>query len=563
MNPASAPASTSPGWRRALQSPWPLLALISLLILAAFVLWPLLTLFRQSAVDPQTGALGWHGFRTFIEDARYTTAFANSLLLGVVTTIGSLLLGAPLAYVVARYDFRGKSLVALLPLATIVLPDFLVAQAWLMLLGNNGVLRLALEDLGIDLPSFYGWFGMIFTLVFNLYAYAYLGMFAALKAIDGAIEEAAVNLGASNLRRALTVTFPVLLPALLVNAMIVFTLAVDNFSIPMILGGKVEVLSSLIYITFLSEMGGNPVMQSVLAVVSVLLVALVLLVQKSVVERKTYQMHQGRPPPAARARGWAARSLTAAALLLMALSMLPAAVMVVGAFTKARGPVLRYGQWTLENMERALGTAPAPIVNSLLLATAATLAGTLFATIASYLIVKKRSALVSLLDYVAMLPLAVSGTVLGIALIHSYNTGPVVLTGTWIIMAAALFVRKVPFSIRSASASLYNIPDSMEEAAINLGASPLQSFRSVVLPVMKPAIWAAAILMWVTSLAEISATIVLYYGGMETMPIEMFNQIDAGYLARASAYGVVLMAAIIVPLFIATRVFKLELFSSN
>src|SRR5690606_20774295 len=121
----------------------------------------------------------------------------------------------------------------------------------------------------------------------------YIGMLAALKAIDGAIEEAAVNLGASSLRRTLTVTIPVLAPALLINAMIVFTLAVDNFSIPMILGGRVDVLSSLTYTTFLSEMGGNPIMQSVLGVVSVVLVGFVLFVQKRVVERKIYQMPQG------------------------------------------------------------------------------------------------------------------------------------------------------------------------------------------------------------------------------------------------------------------------------
>src|SRR5690606_32809897 len=123
--------------------------------------------------------------------------------------------------------------------------------------------------------------------------------------------------------------------------------------------------------------------------------------------------------------------------------------------------------------------------------------------------------------------------------------------------------RKVPFSIRSASASLYSIPDSIEEASINLGVSPVKSFFKVVLPVMKPAILGAAILMWVTSLAEISATIVLYYGGMETMPIQMFRQIDAGYLARASAYGVILMFVIIVPVYLAVRFLKLDLFSSR
>ncbi|WP_442596916.1 ABC transporter permease [Parapusillimonas sp. JC17] len=544
-------------------SPWFLPALLCLLVLVALVLWPLAALFHQSVVDPKTGALSLHGFQAFFDSPRYVRAFFNTVILGAVSTLGCLLLGAPLAYIVARYEFPGKTVVALLPLATIILPDIVVSQAWLMLLGNNGIARHALESIGIDLPSFYGWFGMTYTLILNDYTYVYIGMLAALKAIDGTIEEAAVNLGASNLRRALTVTLPVLAPALLVNAMIVFTLAVDNFSIPMILGGRVDVLSSLTYTTFLSEMGGNPTMQSVLAVVSVVLVGFVLFIQKRVVERKTYQMQQGRAPLAVRTSGLAAAALTAWAVLFVAFTMIPALTVIVGAFTKASGPVMQYGTFTLENMERALRNAPEPILNSLMLASVAAVAGTCFATITSYLIVKKRMWVVSTLDYVVMLPLAISGTVLGIALIHTYNSGMIILTGTWVIMAAAYFVRKVPFSIRSASASLYSIPDSIEEASINLGVSPIASFFKVVLPVMKPAILGAAILMWVTSLAEISATIVLYYGGMETMPIEMFRQIDAGYLARASAYGVILMFVILVPIYLAVRFLKLDLFSSR
>jgi iron(III) transport system permease protein len=344
------------------RSPWLWPALFCLLVLVALVVWPLVALFHHSALDPQTGQLSLDGFRQFFDNPRYTTAFFNTLILGVASTTGAMMLGAPLAYVVARYDFPGKTLVALLPLATIILPDIVVSQAWLMLLGNNGIVRHFLEGIGIDLPSFYGWFGMVFTLILNDYTYVYIGMLAALKAIDGSIEEAAVNLGASNLRRALTVTLPVLAPALMVNAMIVFTLAVDNFSIPMILGGRVDVLSSLTYTTFLSEMGGSPVMQSVLAVVSVVLVGCVLFLQKRVVERKTYQMYQGRAPKAVRARGLAAVFLAGSAVLFVAISMIPAVIVIVGAFTKARGPVMRYGTWTLENMERALRTAPEPII---------------------------------------------------------------------------------------------------------------------------------------------------------------------------------------------------------
>lgn len=546
-----------------LGSPWFVPAVLCLLVLVAFVVWPLAALFHQSAIDPETGGFSLHGFENFFSTPRYVQAFFNTVQLGVISTAGALLLGAPLAYVVARYDFPGKSVVALLPLATIILPDIVVSQAWLMLLGNNGIARHALAAIGVDLPSFYGWFGMTYTLILNDYTYVYIGMLAALKALDGTIEEAAVNLGASGIRRFFTVTLPVLAPAILINAMIVFTLAVDNFSIPMILGGNVDVLSSLTYQTFLSEMGGNPTMQSVLAVVSVVLVGAVLFVQKRIVERKTYQMQQGRAPLAVRAQGVPALLLTGGAVLFVAFSMIPAVTVIIGAFTKARGPVMQYGTFTLENMERALRNAPEPIINSLMLASVAALAGTCFATVASYLIVKKRMWVVSMLDYVVMLPLAISGTVLGIALIQTYNSGMIILTGTWVIMAAAYFVRKVPFSIRSASASLYSIPDSIEEASVNLGVPPVKSFFKVVLPVMKPAIFGAAILMWVTSLAEISATIVLYYGGMETMPIQMFRQIDAGYLARASAYGVILMFVIIVPVYLAVRFLKLDLFSSR
>ena len=544
-------------------SPWFLPALLCLGVLTFFVLWPLLSLFYHSVVDNKTGAFSLAGFQAFLDNPRYVEAFFNTLRLGITATLGCMLLGAPLAYVVTRFDFPGKSIVALLPLATIVLPDIVVSQAWLMLLGNNGLARRALEFIGIELPSFYGWFGMTYTLILNDYTYAYIGMLAALKAIDGTIEEAATNLGANGLRRTLTVTLPVLAPALLINAMVVFTLAVDNFSIPMILGGTVDVLSSLTYTTFLSEMGSDPTMQSVLAVLSVLLVGLVLFVQKTIVERKTYHMQQGRAPKPIRAKGFSAGLLTFVVLLFVALSLIPAMIVLIGAFTKASGPVMQYGTFTLENMDRALRQAPGPILNSLSLASIATLIGTCFATIVSYLIVKKRMWVVSILDYVVMLPLAISGTVLGIALIQTYNSGMIILTGTWAIMAAAYFVRKVPFSIRSASASLYSIPDSIEEASINLGVPPIKSFFKVILPIMKPAILGAAILMWVTSLSEISATIVLYFGGMETMPIEMYRQIDSGYLARASAYGVILMTVILIPVYLSIRFLKLDLFSSR
>src|SRR5205814_10114119 len=121
-------------------------------------------------------------------------------------------------------------------------------------------------------------------------------------------------------------------------------------------------------------------------------------------------------------------------------------------------------------------------------------------------------------------------------------------------------LRRIPNSVRAAAGPLHTIRASIEEASVSLGVPPLASFFKVVLPLVKPAVWAAALLMWVTSLSELSATIVLYYGGMSTMPIEIFQQVDSGRLALASAYSVILTLALFVPLAIARWVFKFESF---
>ncbi len=155
-----------------------------------------------------------------------------------------------------------------------------------------------------------------------------------------------------------------------------------------------------------------------------------------------------------------------------------------------------------------------------------------------------------------MLPLTIAGTVLGIALVNTFNSGWLVLTGTWVIMALAYFLRRIPTSVRAAAGPLHNVRDSIEEASVSLGVPPLRTFFKVVMPLILPAIGSAALLMWVTSLSELSATIVLYYGGMSTMPIEIFQQVDSGRLALASAYSVVLLAAIFVPLLVARLLFQ-------
>jgi len=289
----------------------------------------------------------------------------------------------------------------------------------------------------------------------------------------------------------------------------------------------------------------------------------VLFLQRWVVGRGRREVVQGRGARAQRLSGWPGVLLGSVAAAVVVISLLPVVTIVVGAFTQARGPVMRWGSWTTANLERVFTRAPDPLFNTLTYAAIATAVGIAFSVAVSYLVVKKRNRLTPLLDYLTALPLALSGTVIGIGLVMSFNTGWLPLTGTGAIIVLAYVVRRLPFGTRNASSTLYNIPDSIEEASISLGVPPLASFFRVVLPLMVPAIVAAAVLTWTTTVAELSASIIVYSGGRETMPIQIFRLIDSGLMAQASAYGLLLVAVIVLPILLATRVFRIDLFASR
>lgn len=539
-------------------SPWFWLAVAALIIVAVFLAYPLLNVILGSF-----GRGASSGWQTLTTDPKYGAAIINTLVLGTGVTILSLILGVPLAYFAARHEFPGKSIIALLPLITLIIPEVIAAQTWLMLFGNNGVFTKWAAGLGVELPSFYGWFGLFTVMSFTYYTYIYIGTLAAIRGADVQLEEAAQSLGTSPFQSRLRVLLPIILPSVLASALLVFTLVVGNFAVAMILSHKIPLLSVLTYQAAVAESGSDPVMQSTLATVSVAIVMIVLFVQRVVLARGRYETVQGRGARPVRLQGAAGAATGALAALLTVISLMPLGTLVAGAFTRARGPVMRWGEWTLANLERVLINAPDPIINTLIYAASATVLGIAFATLLSILIVKKRTALTPLLDSLAMLPLALSGTVIGIGLVMSFNNGFIALTGTGSIIVLAYIVRRLPFGVRNASSTLYNIPDSIEEASVSLGVPPVRSFFNVVLPLMVPAILAATVLTWTTTVAELSASIIVYSGGRETLPIKIFRLIDSGLMAQASAYGLILIAIIIVPIIVATRIGKVDLFASR
>ena len=541
-----------------LRTPWFWLSLAALAVLLVFILYPLVNILTASF-----GAGGESGWGRLLNDPRGISAIVNTLILASVVTVTCVLLGVPLAYVTARYRFPGKSIIALLPLITLVIPEVISAQTWLMALGNNGLITRFFRDFGVHLPSFYGWFGLVTVMTFVYYTYVYIGTVASISGFDVQLEEAAQSLGTPPALARLKVMLPVILPSVLASALLVFTMVVGNFAISMILSNQLPLLSVVTYQAAVSEGGAAPVMQSTFATVSVLMVMLILFANRWIVSRGRFEIVQGRGAKPVAIRGMKGAMIGLAASLIVIISLVPLAVIAVGAFTVSRGPVMQWGKWTFANMERVFVTAPQPLINSLMYAGAATLIGICFSALVSYLIIKKRNIVTPWLDYISSIPLALSGTVLGIGLIVSFNSGWLPLTGTATIMVLALLVRRLPFGMRSAQATLYNIPNSIEEASISLGSPPVRTFFKVVLPMMGPAIASAAILTWTTSVSELSASILVYSGGRETLTIQVFRLIGSNLMAYASAYGLVLIGVILIPIIVATKVFRIDVFASK
>ena len=541
---------------------WNIILVAIFAILFFAVLYPILYIFKASFVNPETGAFSLKSYATFLHYPYYLRCLRNSLFVSTLSTVLALALGIPFAFFLSRYQIPGKNIIRTLGTLPLILPTFIGAEAWLILLGRNGLFAKIFHGLGIEIPSIYGWKGIVLVFTLQFFPFVFLMVSAALNAIDRSLEEAATNLGAGRLRVFFTVTLPVVTPAILSGALVVFYLCIENFGVPVLIGEDFRVLSVQAYNEFISELGGNPSMAGALSMILLAITLGLTIFQKYWVERKNYTMTSLNPLEVKRLRPLPAFLIWLFCAGVVFVALFPFAVVMVSSITKTQGPVMYFGQFSLENFIRAFTIAPRPIFNSFFLATTATLTGIVFGIVVSYLLVRKRGAVSYLLDILVMLPLAIAGTVQGIALAATYNKGIIVLTGTWMILVLAYFIRKAPYSIKTTSSLLQQIDPSIEEASINLGVPPVRSFIRVVLPIMMPGIIAGAIIMWVTTLAELSTTIVLYYGPWATMTVEIFQRIGSGDFGPASAYATILIISVLIPLFILNRVSGKDLASS-
>jgi iron(III) transport system permease protein len=532
-----------------------IVTMLALAFLGVFFLYPLSRIFGASFLDPKGEHFTLANYAKILASAFYQQSVANSLEIGAIATLLTVVLALPLAFALARLPVVGKSALLTVVVLPLVLPSFVSAYALLLMLGRAGFATQALRDLGIPFGSIYGAPGIVAVYTLTLYPYVLLPTIAGLKAIDVSVEEASRNLGASRWRGFWTVTLPIVIPSVLSGALLVFIETLENFGVPIVLAEDKPILSVEAFKLFVGETDQNPSSAGVLGVLLIVSTALVLLIQRRYLARRRFATGARRSPPVIEIGSGLRLVASACCWGVVMASLMPFFAVVVLSFVKFRGPVLQES-FSLDNFAALFQRSARPLGNTLMLSGLAAVVAAVIGVPIGYAITRFRSSLTSLLEIVATMPFAVAGTVLGIGLIISFNSGVMVLTGGWLIMVIAYVVRKLPFSVRSSASILHQIDPSLEEASINLGVSPVMTLARLTVPLMLSGIIGGMVLTWVTVSSELSATVVLYSGEWQTLTVVMFQALEGTGAGTAVAAASLLIVITLAPLALVYRLLR-------
>lgn len=526
-----------------------LLVIFGLLIFSTlFIVFPFGKLLLQSFYTADKG-FTLDNFKRFFEKRYYWNSLMNSLKVCFWTTLLSVAIGVPMAYIATRYKLYFSRLINVMIVLSMLSPPFIGAYSWITLLGRNGVITKFLDSIGIRIGSIYGFGGILLVFTLKLFPMVYLYVSGALKSIDYSLEEASENLGVAGFQRIWKITLPVILPTILSSALMVFMTALADFGTPRLIGEGFSTLPVIIYKEFMNEIGSDTSFASALSIIIILVSITVLFIQKWVLERKSYDMSALRPPPVIKLSPIKRAGFSIAVFLVAFLSILPQMTVFIQSFRKTNGPVFTSG-WSLESYQAVIRRLSTNIRNTFTFALIAIALIVVIGMFASYLIVRRKNRVVSYLDTVLMFPYVIPGAVLGITLISAFNSGPIVLTGTIWIIIISYSIRKLPYTMRSSVGILYQIERSLEEASISLGVSPMKTFFKITGILMLPGVLSGAVLSFISCINELSSTLVLYTGHTSTISVAIFNAVTNDAYGQASALATILTVTIIFALLV-------------
>lgn len=518
-------------WR----DPMLLTTIIFLIItLSIFIIYPLYSVLKVSFIENQ--GFSMNAYLKVLRDIDFRKTFLNTFLLGTTVGILATLIGFIFAYADAYMRSHFKKLFKIVSILPVISPPFVLALSAIMLFGQFGLVTRQL--LGITNFNIYGFKGVVMVQTMTFFPVAYLLLIGLLNRIDPSLEEAARNMGASRWKTFRTVTLPLMLPGLANAFLLTFIEVVADFSNPMVIGGNFSTLATKIYMQAIGnyDMAGGAAIAVVLLCLSILL----FIVEKFWLEKKSYVTVTGK---ASRERDLIKEKHIVWPIdifcLLVSIFVFSFYLLIpLGGFFKVMG--IDYS-FTLNHFKYVFDLGMKSLKDTTILSLWATPITGILGMVIAFLIVRKKFWGKGFIEFTSLLAMAVPGTVLGLGYISAYNTKPLILTGTALIIVIAFIVRSIPVGVRSGVTALQQIDPAIEEAAQDLGASTTKVFTSVTLPLIKSAFFSGLVYTFVRSMTAVSAVIFLVTPKYQLLTASILSQVDNGRFGVASAFSTILI----------------------
>jgi len=533
---------------------WTGITIMAIVIFGLFLIYPLFSLFTSAFQNADTGAFSMENFWRFFERKYYYQSMINSFWVTTCVTALAIVIGTTLAYFMTIYKIKYKGLVEICIIISLLSPPFIGAYSWILIGGRSGILTQWLyTTFGYEFPSVYGFGGILLVLTLKLYPFIYLYVAGAMKNIDSALIEASESLGCSGIRKVATVIVPLITPTILAGALMVFMNAMADFGTPMLIGEGYNVMPVMIYSEFINEVGDQANFAAAMAAIMVIITSSIFLLQKYIVNRKSFTMSALRPMQIHKMKGIWNVVLHTCIYVLVAVSMVPQLVVIYTSFLKTNGSVFVSG-FSFDSYTTIFENLGTAITNTYLFSFSAIVMIVFLGMTVAYLTTRRKSWITDIIDTLTMFPYIIPGSVLGITLLLAFNEEPMLLSGTAFIIIISLVIRRLPYTLRSSSAILYQISPSLEEASISLGASPLRTFFKVTAVLMLPGVMSGAILSWITAINELSSSVILFTGATKTMSVAIYTEVIRASYGTAAALSTILTLTTVVAMLIFFKV---------
>jgi iron(III) transport system permease protein len=514
------------------------------LVLFLFIVFPLFKIFQLSFEEE--GRFSINVFFDLLSKRYNVQPLIHSLNLGVVVSILSTVIGFIFAYAVTRVDIPWKRFFNVSATFPIIAPPFMMSLSAILLFGKQGFVSKTILN-GLIEFKIYGFYGLLVVETLTYFPTAYLTLYGVLLAIDPALEDAALDLGASKGKIFRSITLPLAIPGIASAFLLVFSQSLADFGNPMILAGNYTILATQAYLTIVGmyNMKGGAALAILLLIPS--LIAFFL--QKYWVSRKSYVTVTGKPSATRIKMDYPVTrySVFGVCLLLTGIILLFYGMVFFGSLVKLWGA---NHSLTINNYKHVFTVGWGYIKDTLLLSSIATPIAGIMAMVIAFLVVRKNFPGKRLMEMVSLLTFAVPGTVVGIGYILAFNEPPLVLTGTAAIIILLFIFRDIAVGVQTGIAELQQIDPSIEEASTDLGADSFFTFRKITLPLITPAFYSGLAFTFVRCMTAISAVIFVVSGKWNLITIAILGSVESAHLSQAAAFSVVIIVFILLALWL-------------